>query len=349
MLAEAGGPLGLEFTFVDPAESPCAAGLGRHIRAEFADDEALQQLSSVSDVVTYEFENVAVDQLESLARRVRVLPDPAALRIAQRRDREKQFFERIGIPVSPWACIDSQTQLEAALNELQFPVIVKTNRFGYDGKGQQTIRSHDEAIGLFSALGNVTLTLEQYVDFDCEVSIIGTRAADGNLAVYPLTRNEHANGILRNSRALPVEHPLAISATAQLRTLTEALDYVGTVAIEFFVSGDRLIGNEFAPRVHNSGHWTIEGAAVSQFENHLRAICGLPLGSTEVLVKAAMQNFIGEIPHLQALLSVDGLHLHDYRKEPRPGRKVGHATIVADRDETLEARLRKLTDAMVSM
>lgn len=349
MLAEAGNPLGIDFVFLDPAKSPCATSLGEHICAEFDDPTALQRLVDVADVVTYEFENADVIELHQIAERVPVLPDPAILEIAQQRNREKAFFERIGIPVARWAYATSESELSVALENLQLPVVVKTNRFGYDGKGQQVVREPDSASGLFARFGSVPLTIEQFVDFDYEVAVLGTRAADGSVVVYPLTQNRHEDGILRESRALPADHPLCASAAAHLQALVSTLNYVGTVAVEFFVSGSTLIGNEFAPRVHNSGHWTIEGAATSQFENHLRAICGLPLGRTETLNRVAMKNFVGAIPDRTALLAIDGLHLHDYGKTPRPGRKVGHATIVAADDETLLERLQQLACTVSSI
>ncbi len=342
MLGLAGVPLGLDFVFLDPAEAPCAAGLGAHVRAAFDDGDALAELAGRVDVITYEFENVAVSTLAALAGRCPVHPAPQALATAQQRHLEKACFERVGIPVAPWRTADDAAALDRAITTLGLPVVVKTDRFGYDGKGQRVLREPADAAALFDELGRVPLLIESFVPFDCEVSVIGTRGADGAINVWPLTQNEHRNGVLHESRCLPPDHPLAGAARRHLSTLLRELDYVGTLAIEFFVRDGTLLGNEFAPRVHNSGHWTIEGALTSQFENHLRAVCGLPLGSTETHVHAVMRNFIGRMPDANLVLGVPGLTLHDYGKAPRPGRKLGHATIVAADERTLAERLDQL-------
>ncbi|MEO0997767.1 MAG: 5-(carboxyamino)imidazole ribonucleotide synthase [Pseudomonadota bacterium] len=342
MLGLAGVPLGLDFVFLDPSEAPCAAGLGVHLRAAFDDPDALAELAGRVDVITYEFENVAVSGLAALAGRCPVRPAPEALATAQQRRREKACFERIGIPVAPWRAADDPAALDRAIAALGLPLVVKTDRFGYDGKGQRVLREPVDAAALFDELGRVPLLVEALVPFDCEVSIIGTRGTDGAINAWPLTLNEHRDGVLHESRCLPPDHALGAAARRHLTALLRELDYVGTLAIEFFVRDGTLLGNEFAPRVHNSGHWTIEGAVTSQFENHLRAVCGLPLGSTETHVVAVMRNFVGHMPDRNLVLGVPGLALHDYGKTPRPGRKLGHATIVAADEQTLAERLEEL-------
>lgn len=346
MLALAGIPLNLEFIFLDPAPTPSAAGLGEHIRAEFNDPAALNELARAADVITYEFENVDVAHLNELAKHTSLRPGTAALRFAQDRREEKRFFERCGLPVASWHEASTQEELEEAVASLSPPLIVKTAKMGYDGKGQRQVHSSEDAVDLFGALGDVPLVIEKFVDFDYEVSLIATRALDGETRFYPLTRNEHRNGILLESRALPGDHSLHLQAEQHMRAVTESLDYIGTMAIEFFVCGDKLLGNEFAPRVHNSGHWTIEGAACSQFENHLRAICGLPLGHPEVLNSASMLNLIGAMPNPAELLAIAGLRLHDYGKSPRPGRKLGHATIIADNESSLANRTQRVAEVL---
>lgn len=227
-----------------------------------------------------------------------------------------------------YSAIDSEEDLEAAVASLGLPMVVKTRRLGYDGKGQYIVRNTDDIAATWSTLGNQPLIAEAWVPFDYEVSVIGVRGTSGETRVYPLTRNVHEQGILRTSCS-PVDAPeLSEIATDYMRRLLEHLDYVGVLALELFVKDRQLLANEFAPRVHNSGHWTIEGAATSQFENHLRAVMNQPLGDTDSLGHAGMVNLIGEIP--DAVRSLEHGSLHDYGKEPRPGRKLGHITVVAD-------------------
>jgi 5-(carboxyamino)imidazole ribonucleotide synthase len=327
MLGFAAAELGDSCTFLDPAPDPPAAAAGRVVRAAYDDAEALAGLAAGCDVLTYEFENVPVAALLDVAGRVPVYPPPAALRQAQDRLLEKRLFAELGIPLPAYRAVDSRDELAAAVAAIGMPLVLKTRRLGYDGKGQYVVRDSADIGQAWETLSPAPLIAEQWVEFDYEVSAIGARGRDGDVVVYPLTQNEHADGILRVSRA-PVEAPrLSELATTYMRRLLEALDYVGVLALELFVIGDTLASNEFAPRVHNSGHWTIEGAVTSQFANHIRAITGRRLGSAAARGHACMVNLIGEIP--AAARQLDSGCLHDYGKKPRPGRKLGHITAVA--------------------
>lgn len=326
MLALAGLPLGMEFVFYDPSSSPCAAPVGEHVRGEFSDRVKLGRFADKADVVTFEFENVPGECVEFLAERVPVRPGPAALRCAQDRLREKRLFHELGIPTPAHRGVDSLDALYRAVGELGLPAVLKTRNFGYDGKGQHVLHHRDDLAAAWRVLGGHALILEALVGFDREVSVIAVRGGSGETSCYPLSENEHQDGILRFSRSCP-QDPMQSLAQEMVGKVLERLDYVGVLAIEFFQVGDALLANEMAPRVHNSGHWTIEGAVTSQFENHLRAIADLPLGTTCVTGHAAMVNFIGRKPDLGQLLALSGLHVHLYGKEERPGRKVGHATL----------------------
>jgi 5-(carboxyamino)imidazole ribonucleotide synthase len=327
MLGFAAGDLGDECRFVDPGEAPPAAACGDVIRRPFDDDGALAELAATSDVITYEFENVPVEALLRIGDKVPIYPPPDALRHSQDRLDEKRLFEGLGIPLPGYRAIDSRDDLVAAVDVLGLPVVVKTRRFGYDGKGQFVIREKEQVDAAWQALGDAPLIAEQWVPFDYEVSCIGVRNVAGDIAMYPLSRNVHEGGILRTSSS-PVDAPrLAEQAEDYVRRLLARLDSVGVLALELFVCGDELRANEFAPRVHNSGHWTIEGSATSQFENHIRAITGRPPGSTASRGHAGMINLIGEIPPAARTLRTGVLH--DYGKAPRPGRKLGHITVTA--------------------
>ncbi|MDH4073568.1 MAG: 5-(carboxyamino)imidazole ribonucleotide synthase [Gammaproteobacteria bacterium] len=340
MLGIAGRHLGIDCVFLDPAENPPARGVGEVIRLPFDSAEGLAQLAERCDVVTYEFENVPVDALSKLPADLPVYPPPAALRNAQDRLMEKTLFCSLDIPVPGFRAVDSVADLEAAAGVLGLPLVLKTRRLGYDGKGQQVVRGTHEMGDAIAALGGKQLIAEQWVAFDREVSAIGARSVSGEIAWYPLTENVHAGGILSTSRAPADAEALEDVARAYLERLLERLDYVGVLALELFVTGGRLLANEFAPRVHNSGHWTIEGSRTSQFENHLRAILDMPLGDTGMQGQAGMVNLIGRIPANRVPFEGRNRHLHDYGKEPRPGRKLGHVTVVTrdphERDRVLK-------------
>lgn len=340
MLALAGHPLGIETAFLDPGAEPCAAPVARHLAGAFDDAERLRELAHDAAAVTYDLEAVPAATIDLLADLPTVHPRPAALATTRDRLREKTLFREQGIATAPFAAVDTPADLEAAVAEIGLPAVLKTRSFGYDGKGQKVLRESADLTGACAELGNAPLLLEGLVDFQREVSIIAVRGRDGTTACYPLAENHHRDGILRVSLSRPGD-PFQARAEACIAPLLAAMDYVGVLALELFQAGDELLANEMAPRVHNSGHWTIEGAETSQFENHLRAITGLPLGSTDPVGFAGMVNFIGHMPDAAAVLAHPHAHLHDYGKAPRPGRKLGHATVrAADekaREEGIEA------------
>jgi 5-(carboxyamino)imidazole ribonucleotide synthase len=344
MLALEGYSYGFRFRFLDRATTPAAGDLGEMVRADFMDFNALARFAEGLDVVTYEFENVPVAAAEFLAAKLPVHPPPRALAIAQDRWEEKRFFQSLGIPTAPVHTVQSREELDDAITQLGLPAVLKTRRMGYDGKGQLVLREPADVDDAWRALGSVPLVLEGHVPFRRELSVIGVRGIDGTIACYPLIENVHRDGILHTSRA-PAAHPdPALQQTAE-RALTAALEelkYVGVLAIEFFEHDGRLLANEMAPRVHNSGHWTIEGAWASQFENHLRAVAGLPLGATDAVGHSLMVNLIGDTPPLAAMLALDGAHVHLYGKETRVGRKLGHVTLWGAEPEVLEARFAEL-------
>jgi 5-(carboxyamino)imidazole ribonucleotide synthase len=345
MLAEAGANLGIECLTLDPATDSPASRVAPAIVGAYDDEAALAELAAASDVVTYEFENVPVGSARFLAERVPVLPPPASLEFAQDRLLEKTLFEEVGLAVPPFAPVGSKEELDEAVEVVGVPSILKTRRLGYDGKGQARIERVEAALDGWRSVGEVPSLLESLVPFDRELSIIGVRAIDGAVAFYPLVENVHRDGILRVSTA-PAEDasPYRQAEAERLaQGLMERLGHVGVLAIELFQLGDRLLGNEFAPRVHNSGHWTIEGAPTSQFENHLRAVSGLALGPTTPSTYSAMVNLIGSMPDEGAWRVDPAVHVHRYGKQARPGRKLGHVTIVADGRDTLVSVLQEVT------
>jgi 5-(carboxyamino)imidazole ribonucleotide synthase len=351
MLALAGYPLGLRFRFLDPSMEAPAGHLAELQTGAYDDPAALSRFADGLDVATYEFENVPEVAARLLGARLPVFPPALALETAQDRLAEKRLFERLQIPLPRYAPAGSRTELDEAVAQIGTPSILKTRRLGYDGKGQVVLRAPDDAVPAWEALDGVPCVLEQRIPLRRELSILAVRGRDGTTACYPLVQNIHREGILRVSLA-PADDVAAPQNVADgyARRLLDALDYVGLLALELFVD-DRdgtLLSNEIAPRVHNSGHWTIEGAETSQFENHLRAILGLPLGSTAPRGWSAMVNLIGTLPSTSEVLAIPGAHLHLYGKTPRPGRKLGHLMVTADtptaRDELL-ARVLTLVDS----
>jgi 5-(carboxyamino)imidazole ribonucleotide synthase len=345
MLAEAGADLGIDCLTLDPAADSPASRIAPAIVGAYDDEAALAELAAASDVVTYEFENVPVASARFLAERVPVFPAPASLEFAQDRLLEKTLFEDVGLAVAPFAPVSSKEELDEALEVVGVPSILKTRRLGYDGKGQARIASVDGALDAWRSVGEVPSLLEALVPFDRELSILAVRGDDGAVAFYPLVENVHRDGILRVSMAPAADSSPRLRSEAERLALgvMERLEHVGVLAIELFQVGDRLLGNEFAPRVHNSGHWTIEGAPTSQFENHLRAVCGLELGPTTSSTYSAMVNVIGIEPTDGAFPDDPGVHVHRYGKQPRPGRKLGHVTVVEDRRDTLVSVLQVIT------
>jgi 5-(carboxyamino)imidazole ribonucleotide synthase len=344
MLALAAYPLGLRCVFLDRSADAPGAQVAPILVGELTDSGRLAELASQSDVVTFDWENISGAALAPLEKLTAIRPPRKALEVSQDRLQEKALFARLKIPVASHAAVDSKEDLLRAADTLGIPGVLKTRRMGYDGKGQLVIQHADAIDAAWAHLGAPGLIYEQFQRFSREISIIGARSAAGNIVYYPLSANSHSGGVLRYGVAPFVNRPLERQARRYLKRVMEALAYVGVLTIEFFVVKGRLIANEMAPRVHNSGHWTIDGCVTSQFENHLRAICDLPLGSTRALGHTAMVNFLGQMPDARRLLSQDGLAFHDYGKDPRPGRKLGHCTIVKatakDRNHALQHILK---------
>ena len=343
MLALAAYPLGLRIEVFDPAPDACASQVAVHHCAPYEDETALARFAEGKACITCEFENVSVEAMRFLAQQVAVRPAPPVWEIFQDRLLEKQYLRSVGIPTVPFAAVDPQRPDEA-LEQVGCPCVVKTRRFGYDGKGQRVAQTHEEYRTAVAQLAPHALLVEAYAPFERELSIIGVRSLSGEIAVYPLVENHHREGILRLSLAPACDDTGALQALAAsyITRLLESLDYVGVMALELFQVGEQLLANEVAPRVHNSGHWSIEGAETSQFENHLRAILGYPLGCTAPRGASAMVNLIGELPSIERVLSVPGAHLHLYGKSPRPGRKLGHITLRADSEAERDKRLQQL-------
>lgn len=342
MMGLAGLPLGLEFVFLDPSADACAGELGELLQADFADVHAAQRLAAMVDVATFDFENVPQEAALALAQIKPVYPPPIALGSCQDRMVEKQILSRLGIGVVAHHAVSSRTGLLDGLDKLGYPAILKTRRLGYDGKGQLIIRDQEDLERAWQALGDHDLILEALLPFDAECSLIAVRGIDGETRFWPLTRNVHANGVLALSLAADLDPALQSKAQNIMHRLLNHFGYVGVLTLEFFVLENELLVNEIAPRVHNSGHWTIDAAETSQFENHLRAITGMPLGDTTVNREALMFNWIGGFPDREQILSIEGVHWHDYGKTPRPGRKIGHATLTAGSRLDLIARARRL-------
>ena len=332
MLSIAAAQLGYKCHILDPHERPCAADVAAQFtRAAYDDRAALERFAAAVDVATYEFENLPVAPLEILGDKLR--PGTRSLAVAQDRAEEKRFIERTGARVAPWRPVETLDEVRAAVAELGTPVVLKTRRYGYDGKGQAWIRSAGDSEAAWEAIAGQPAVAETGIGFDAEFSVVLARSADGAIALWDCPNNLHEDGILRRS-TLPAGATIeAQSGAAETMAIgiAEALEHIGVLTVEFFATGDGPLVNEIAPRVHNSGHWTIEGAQTSQFEQHIRAICGLPLGvTTRTGQFVQMCNIIGdEVRDWRQPLG-DGLHLHLYGKgDPRPGRKMGHVTRVS--------------------
>ncbi|RWC34080.1 MAG: 5-(carboxyamino)imidazole ribonucleotide synthase [Mesorhizobium sp.] len=338
MLAVAAARLGYRTVVLEPqADCPAAQVANRQITAAYDDPAALAELAAASSVITYEFENVPVAAASALATKVPVYPPARALEVAQDRIDEKKFLNGIGIATADFHAVDNDDELTAALKAFDGSGILKTRRMGYDGKGQRVFRNMEAGgfAGTCEAMGNVPLILESFVPFEREISVIAARGPDGAVAAYDPAENVHRNGILHTSTVPAAIMPeTAQAARTAASTILSALDYVGVIGVEFFVLADgSLLANEIAPRVHNSGHWTEAACIVSQFEQHIRAVAGLPLGSAERHSDCAMENLIGDdVLRVPALLAEPDMMLHLYGKaEARPGRKMGHFTRVSRR------------------
>lgn len=327
MLALAGYPLGHRFRFLDPASDSPAGLLADHLALDYADTSALEQFAKGLDVVTYEFENIPVDAARYLEKFVPVYPPLSALEVAQDRFIEKSFFKALDIPTPKYT---------TDIHHPYLPAVLKTRRMGYDGRGQKVVKSKADLAGENSD----GLILEEFISFDRELSIIAVRNKSGETKFYPLIENHHRDGILRLSLVTGnVSEDLQKKAEEYATKVMSALNYIGVLTIEFFEKNGQLLANEMAPRVHNSGHWTIEGAVTSQFENQVRAVTDAPLGSTNPLGACAMVNLVGTLPDVEFILKIGGAHLHLYDKAPRPKRKLGHITLVEKDVETLHKKL----------
>lgn len=351
MLALSGAPLGLRLLVLDSTADACAGQFVPMVVGDYRDGAALAEFASRIDVATFDFENVPAESAQWLSQHVPVFPSPRALAVAQDRMAEKSLFRELGIPVPAFADIIDRAALEHAVSDLGLPCILKTRRLGYDGKGQFRIKTPADIDAAWAALGGqagtVGLILEGFIAFEREISVLAVRSREGEFRTWPLTENWHEHGILAASLA-PADVAPEIEALAldYARKVAEQLDYVGVFALELFLRGGELLANEMAPRVHNSGHWTIEGAETSQFQNHLRAVLGLPLGSTRAVGHSVMLNWIGELPEAAPVLSEPGGHWHDYGKTSREGRKVGHATLREDSKAALAQALERTGQAL---
>lgn len=345
MLALAGYPLGLRFHIYDTVPEAPAEHVADFTQGAFEDETRLAAFIAGLDVITYEFENVPVAAAEFVARHVMLWPSARALSICQDRRFEKEFISDCQIPTAPYAVIGTAAEIVPAADRIGYPCVLKSRRMGYDGKGQAILRSAADAAAAWTSIGAAPAIVEQFISFDRELSLIAVRGATGEIAFYPLVQNIHRDGILRETLAPAPQLDQALQAQAEqfARRMLETLEYVGVLAIEFFEYRGGLFVNELAPRVHNSGHWTIEGAATSQFENHLRAILGWPLGPTSAISRSHMFNLVGQAPETPELLAIPGAHVHFYGKSPRPGRKIGHVTLWGVHDE-MDERIRLLRE-----
>jgi 5-(carboxyamino)imidazole ribonucleotide synthase len=349
MMGLAAAPLGISFCFLGDAQSGQPASLIGPVLDQ-NNHSNLSLFAQSVDVITYESENVDADWLEQLAKDRSIHPNTLALRSSQHRWREKEMFQSLGIETAPFQKVTTEAELEQAVQQLGLPIVVKTTTEGYDGKGQARIHSPDQVAAAWRDLGEVQgdqaeLIAEGYVQFKRELSIIAVRSQTGDIHYYPMTENEHADGILRISRMAPDLVPEQTEAKAQayVQALLQHLDYVGVIALELFDTDQGLLANEMAPRVHNTGHWTQQGAVTCQFSNHVRALCGLPLGETRSIQPyAAMINLIGSLPCKDAILAIPGADLHLYGKMPRVGRKLGHINLVADTEKVLQDRIEQI-------
>ena len=363
MLALAAYPLGMRVRVFDPVPDACAGQVAEHVVAKFTNAEAIVRFAEGLDVVTFEWENVPSVAATYLAGRLPFFPPVQALETAQDRLDEKTLFNSVGIETAPYRAVDTPEELHAAVAAIGLPSVLKTRREGYDGKGQYVLRAPGDEDAAWQALvteprgsargGSPTsgdsgpgagLLLEGFVPFRRELSIVGVRGRLGDVRFYPLVENHHRDGILRLTLAPApdIAPEQQREAEAMLLEVMEELEYIGVLAIELFDHGGKLLANEIAPRVHNSGHWTQDGAVTSQFENHMRAIAALPLGATEAIGYTAMVNLIGSVPKPEDVLSVEGAHLHLYGKDPRPGRKLGHVNVTAPAREQLSERLKRV-------
>jgi len=345
MLALAGHPLGVRCRVLDPGEHPPAADVADHVRGALDDANALARLADGVEVVTYETENVEPSSADPMSRQVTMRPHPRALVTSSDRLMEKGFLRDLGIATAPFLAVETISDLDRACEALGLPIVLKTRRHGYDGRGQILVETLPDAHAAWAALGRRGLIAEGFVRFDRELSIVAVRSTTGEVRSYPLVENRHHDGILLWTIAPAPRLALGTQQAAEtiVARILSALDYVGVLTVELFQCGDELVVNEIAPRVHNSGHWTIEGAATSQFENHLRAILSLPLGSTMPIGASVSMNLLGATPQIDRILALPDTHLHLYGKTPRPRRKIGHVTTRVGSPAEAAQRLEILT------
>jgi 5-(carboxyamino)imidazole ribonucleotide synthase len=348
MLALAGLPLRVAFRFLDPAPDATAGALGALFTGAFDDPELVDRFAAGATVVTYEWEGVPAPTARRAATNAPVRPGDRALEVSQDRLVEKSTLRALGVATAEFVAVDDRAGLERAVGELGLPAVLKTRTGGYDGKGQARLQTHDDLDAAWAAVGGVPLILEAFVPFARELSVVAVRSESGVFRAYPVVENVHEGGILRVSRAPAPRADAALQRDAEacLRPLLDDLDYVGVACVELFETEAGLLANEWAPRVHNSGHWTIDGAVTSQFENHVRAVLGWPLGSTAPIARSAMVNCIGAMPARDQVLEIEGAHLHDYAKSPRPGRKVGHVNVTATGATELEDKIARVRAAL---
>ncbi|MEQ0925238.1 5-(carboxyamino)imidazole ribonucleotide synthase [Acinetobacter schindleri] len=342
MMAQAALPLNIQCTFFEATTNCPSAALGPVFSTKA--ENGLQDFINSADVFSLEFENTPLADVDVLTKNKDLHPPRQALAIAQHRLSEKVLFDELEIPVAPYKAVTSVESLKAAVAELGLPIVLKTSRGGYDGKGQFVLRSADQTDQAWAELGPAgELIAESFVTFSREVSIIAVRGQDGDVKTWPLAENHHHNGILSHS-IVPAPNSADLQPVAQdyITRLLNHLNYVGVLTLELFVTDKGLYANEMAPRVHNSGHWSIEGAVCSQFENHVRAVAGLPLGSTEVIRPTVLVNIIGQHPKSEDVLALKGAHLHLYNKSEREGRKIGHITLMPTDSAQLTTLCRQL-------
>ena len=342
MMGLAGIPLGFRFLFLDPGANACAGVAGELLQADFSDNEAAREMARVVDVATFDFENVPDSTAQAFEELCPLYPASNALGACQDRMVEKTLLTELDIAVGGYHAVSSRTDLLEGLERLGYPAVLKTRRLGYDGKGQAVLRDQEDLERAWQRLGEAELILEAFVPFQAECSLIGVRGADGETRFWPLARNVHDGGILALSRPGVFSAELQAVAEQKMMRLMDHFDYRGVLTIEFFLRDGELLANEIAPRVHNSGHWTIDGSSCSQFENHVRAVAGMPLGQTDMVRPSLMFNWIGTMPDRDRAMAVPGLCWHDYGKAARPGRKIGHATLTAETPRELMERAARL-------